>query len=113
VATPRPGTGGGSNGGGGNLTVGIGSSGGGSGSRPGGADVSVHGIDGAVMSALEQLPGGILFFTGPALVLTLPGLLVILAVGAQALGALAWLPIARRKLGGFGLVRSAEERRGR
>jgi hypothetical protein len=45
----------------------------------------------------------------PTLVLTVPGLLVMLAVLAQGLGALAWLPFVRRDLGDFGLVR----RRGR
>jgi hypothetical protein len=39
----------------------------------------------------------------PALVLTVPGLLLLLAVLAQSLGALLWLPVARRWLGGFGL----------
>ncbi|HEY4633724.1 MAG TPA: Ig-like domain-containing protein [Candidatus Limnocylindrales bacterium] len=40
----------------------------------------------------------------PTLVLTVPGLLVMLAVLAQGLGALAWLPFVRRDLGDFGLV---------
>jgi hypothetical protein len=38
----------------------------------------------------------------PGLVLTLPGLLLLLAVGIQALGAMAWLPLVRRRIGGFG-----------
>lgn len=63
-----------------------------------------------MVSLLGELPGGLLAFTGPAVILTVPGLLLILAVGAQAVGALAWLPIARRKLGGFGLSRSGDER---
>lgn len=41
----------------------------------------------------------------PALVLTVPGLLLLLAVLAQSMGALLWLPVARRWLGGFGLRR--------
>jgi len=36
----------------------------------------------------------------PALVLTVPGILIVIAVLAQALIGLAWLPIARRWLGG-------------
>jgi VCBS repeat-containing protein len=40
----------------------------------------------------------------PTLVLVVPGLLVMLAVLAQWLGALAWLPFVRRDLGDFGLV---------
>jgi hypothetical protein len=39
----------------------------------------------------------------PSLILSVPGLLLVLAIGAQALGGLAWLPVARRKLGTFGL----------
>ncbi len=66
----------------------------------------IEGLDDAAVSVLQQLPGGLLPFTGPAIVLGVPGLLVILAIGAQALGALAWLPIARRKLGGFEIRRA-------
>jgi hypothetical protein len=36
----------------------------------------------------------------PALVLSVPGLLVVFAVGLQVLGALAWVPLVRRRLGG-------------
>jgi hypothetical protein len=39
----------------------------------------------------------------PSLILSVPGLLLVLAIGAQALGGLAWLPVARRRLGTFGL----------
>ena len=39
----------------------------------------------------------------PALVLTVPGLLLVIAVLAQAAGGLLWLPVVRRWLGGFGL----------
>jgi hypothetical protein len=67
----------------------------------------VSGLGGAAVSVLQQLPGGFLPFAGPAVVLGFPGLLVVIAVGAQAVGALAWLPVARRKLGGFGLRRSS------
>jgi hypothetical protein len=41
----------------------------------------------------------------PALLLSVPGLLLLLAVLAQAAGGLLWLPIVRRWLGGFGLRR--------
>lgn len=41
----------------------------------------------------------------PALVLTVPGLLLAIAVLAQAAGGLLWLPVVRRWLGGFGLRR--------
>jgi hypothetical protein len=36
----------------------------------------------------------------PALVLTVPGILIVIAVLAQALIGLAWLPVTRRWLGG-------------
>ena len=56
-------------------------------------DVGIVGISGLVVWAV------------PALVLTVPGLLLLLAVIAQAAGALLWLPVVRRWLGGFGLRR--------
>ena len=40
----------------------------------------------------------------PGLVLSVPGLLLVLIVIlAQALGAAAWLPVVRRRIGAFGL----------
>ena len=39
----------------------------------------------------------------PALVLSVPGLLLLIAVLAQTAGGLLWLPMVRRWLGGFGL----------
>jgi hypothetical protein len=41
----------------------------------------------------------------PALVLSVPGLLLLLAVLAQAAGGLFWLPMVRRWLGGVGVRR--------
>ena len=49
--------------------------------------------------------GGLVVWAVPALVLTVPGLLLLLAVLAQAAGALLWLPVVRRWLGGFGIRR--------
>lgn len=63
----------------------------------------VRGLDGALVSALQELPGGVLAWSYPALVLGVPGLLLVAAVLAQAAGALAWVPVVRRTLGGFGL----------
>jgi hypothetical protein len=51
---------------------------------------------------------GALDWAVPGLVLSVPGLLLLLAVLAQSLGALAWLPIVRRRIGAFG----PERRRG-
>ena len=40
----------------------------------------------------------------PGLVLSVPGLLLVLVVIlAQAVGAVAWLPVVRRRIGAFGL----------
>jgi hypothetical protein len=39
----------------------------------------------------------------PGVAMTVPGLLLLLAILAQALGGLAWLPTVRRRLGDFGL----------
>jgi VCBS repeat-containing protein len=48
---------------------------------------------------------GSILWAVPSLILSVPGLLLVLAISAQALGGLAWLPVARRKLGSFGLRR--------
>jgi hypothetical protein len=49
------------------------------------------------------MPGGLLPWSYPMLVMSVPGLLLLLAVLLQSLGALAWLPVVRRSLGGFGI----------
>ena len=56
-------------------------------------DINVVGFDGLIEWAV------------PAMVLSVPGLLLLLAVLAQAAGGLLWLPVVRRWLGGFGLGR--------
>jgi hypothetical protein len=60
------------------------------------------------IAALNSLPGGMLGWAYPTFVLSVPGILLLLAVGAQAFGAFAWLPIVRRRLGGFGFDRKGE-----
>jgi hypothetical protein len=39
-------------------------------------------------------------------VLTVPGLIIMLIVAAQAAGGFAWLPVVRRALAGIGVGRS-------
>ena len=63
------------------------------------------GLDGAVSTTLQALPGGALAWTYPALITAVPGILVLLAIAAQMLGALAWIPIVRRSLSGIGVAR--------
>jgi len=41
----------------------------------------------------------------PGIVVTLPGLLVVLAILAQAIAGTVWLPLVRREIGDFGLRR--------
>ena len=41
----------------------------------------------------------------PGVILTGPGLLLLALIAAQMVGAMAWLPIVRRKIGAFGLSR--------
>jgi len=48
---------------------------------------------------------GLIDWAVPSIVLGVPGLLVVIAVLAQMSGALLWLPVARRWLGGFGFRR--------
>jgi hypothetical protein len=56
--------------------------------------------------------GSLVEWAVPALVLSVPGLLLVLAVLAQTVGGVLWLPVARRWLGGFGIRRRrATERR--
>jgi hypothetical protein len=53
-------------------------------------------MDSTASSALVSL--GLAGFSVPAVVLGVPGLLVLLVVAAQVVGGGAWLPIARRVL---------------
>jgi hypothetical protein len=39
----------------------------------------------------------------PGLALAVPGLLLVLAVLAQAVGGVLWLPVIRRRIGSFGV----------
>jgi len=65
------------------------------GSVTGGPEIDVS------MAAMEGL--GSLTWAVPGLVLAVPGLLLVLAVMAQAVGGVLWLPVIRRRIGGFGL----------
>jgi uncharacterized membrane protein YgcG len=49
----------------------------------------------------------------PALALSVPGLLVVLVVGLQVLGGLAWLPVVRRRVGDFDVGPRLTRRDGR
>ncbi|MEA2606869.1 MAG: hypothetical protein QOI00_1626, partial [Chloroflexota bacterium] len=80
------------------------------GSGPGGAAGFVVGqADPARIEGLGDLAvvgiGGLVEWAVPALVLSVPGLLLVIAVLAQSAGALFWVPVARRWLGGFGIRR--------
>jgi hypothetical protein len=57
---------------------------------------------GASLSGFPALFGRAFDWAVPGLVLSLPGMLLVLAILAQAMGALAWLPLVRRRIGGFG-----------
>jgi hypothetical protein len=46
---------------------------------------------------------GMFLWAVPSLVLSVPGVLVVVIIMAQAVGGFAWLPLVRRKIGGFGL----------
>ncbi len=100
-ASPEPSsTGSGSGGGTGGAGFGV------AGDGSDGSDaVSPAGLDGTVIEALNGLPGGVLAWAYPTFVLAIPGIVLLLAVGAQAFGALAWLPLVRRRLGDFGFER--------
>jgi hypothetical protein len=46
---------------------------------------------------------GMFLWAVPSLVLSVPGVIVVVVILAQAVGGFAWLPLVRRKIGGFGL----------
>ena len=68
------------------------------------------GVDAVVSGAFENLPGGWISWSYPALVTSVPGLLLLIAIAAQAFGALAWIPIVRRGLAGVGIDRRRRPR---
>lgn len=88
-------------------------SGGGPGPGDGGAGAgpvfAVGGADHAEFDGLATIDlggfRGLVDWSIPSVVLGVPGLLVVLAVLAQASSGVLWLPIVRRRLGTFGLGR--------
>jgi hypothetical protein len=102
----------GSNGGLGGST-GAGSNGG-SGGAPGSAGYRVGGQPsptGSLTLGDIALPGISLSLLVPSLVVTAPGLLLLLlAILAQGFGGMAWLPLVRRWLGDFGVQRRRQPR---
>jgi hypothetical protein len=67
---------------------------------PEGGGVTGQEID-MSFAAMESL--GNLSWAVPSLVLAVPGLLLVLAVLAQAVGGALWLPVIRRRIGSFGV----------
>ena len=61
------------------------------------------GVDPQLVSSTLMRLDGALVWAVPSLVLTVPGLLLLVAICAQLAGAAAWLPVVRRKLGAFGI----------
>ena len=78
-----------------------------------GEDFNVPGIDNGERVENVVFTGADVFapFAGdfewivPGLILTIPGVLLIIIVGLQALGAMVWFPLARRRIGGSGAHR--------
>lgn len=67
-------------------------------------------FDGVDAMFAEDLGGfGGVDWAVPVFVMTVPGLLLILAVLAQATAGVFWLPFVRRWLGSFGLRRRRQE----
>jgi hypothetical protein len=99
-------------------STGPGSATGGSGGASSGANpLNGFSVGGGGIAPFGLIDGGIGVFEGldwavPALLLTVPGLLLILAVSAQLFAGVLWLPVARRWLGGFGVGRRRRRERG-
>jgi hypothetical protein len=114
--SPQPGSAGGSPGPSSEPGSATGGSGGGgsSGSDPlqgfsvGGGKLAPFGLIDGGIGVLEGLDWAV-----PALFLTVPGLLLILAIAAQLFAGVVWLPVARRWLGGFGVGKRRKRRRRR
>ncbi len=106
TAGPTPaGGGGGAAGGGATGGNGGGATGGGGGAGPPAPGFDIGDRDPLAFEGLDT--GGLLGLGGldwavPGAILAGPGLLLMLLIAAQALGALAWLPVVRRKIGSFG-----------
>ncbi len=100
-----PGTGGGTTGSTGGGPTGSsggdpGSTGGAGAGRP---PIEIVGLDpGSVSGPSLAVDLGLFEWAMPSALMAGPGLLILLLIGAQAVGALAWLPLIRRKLGSFG-----------
>jgi hypothetical protein len=54
---------------------------------------------------------GVFEWAVPGAVLTVPGLLLVVIIGAQTFGAAAWMPLVRRKLRGTGVIRPSNSSR--
>ena len=59
----------------------------------------------AGLDAGGSIGAGVFEWAVPGAILAGPGLLLMLLIAAQAVGALAWLPLVRRRIGSFGPVR--------
>ena len=101
----------------------VGSSGGGAGGGPAGGPAGPNRPDGIGLTVggdgdgapFDLVSGGLAAFDNldwavPALALTVPGLLLMLAVLAQLSVGAVWLPVVRRWLGSFGFGRRRRRR---
>jgi hypothetical protein len=106
TAPGAPGSGAGSPGSG---SPGAGGAGGGGGPGPSERPLEVSAADPNPNHRLETTAGvpGFTFldWAVPGVILTGPGLLLLVLIAAQAVGALAWLPVVRKRMGAFGFGR--------
>jgi hypothetical protein len=70
----------------------------------------IGGLDDVAFGTLNGFDGGLAAWAYPVFIVSVPGLLLLLAVAAQAIGAFAWLPVIRRRLGTFELHRARDDR---
>ena len=69
---------------------------------PGVGGAATVGALGDIGLAAASLGGfGLFLWAVPSLALSVPGVLVIVVILAQAAGGFAWIPVVRRKIGGF------------
>ena len=105
TATPTPGASPPPPTGPGGVTPGATPPGSGSGTGAAGPPFSLGDPGSGPLGNIDLVGLGLIEWAVPSIILGVPGLLVVIAVLAQMSGALLWLPVARRWLGGFGLRR--------
>ena len=66
-----------------------------------GGPAAIGALDDIGLAAASLGGLGLLLWAVPSLALSVPGVLVVVVILAQAAGGFAWIPVVKRKIGGF------------